>query len=792
MKSILRRLLAVPILILALSPGLSAQDEAEGKIIKRIEIEGNRRIHKRRVRPAIKSRVGEAYRSELVDQDVGRIWALGYFDNIRVKTEPEADGVRLIFVLTERPTISKIVFLGNKAIDGKTLTEKTSLKEGSFVSPYTLVAAKREIIEQYRQKGYQFVEVQYKREEKDGRVEVTFVISEGPKLRIHGLSFRGNKAFKSRLLRGKMQTKKRFWPFADGIYDEHVLQSDLDVLRDYYRSKGWLDVQVGRELSYNDKKTKLYITVFIEEGDRYHVASLTIKGNELFTKEEIRRRVKLVPGAPFVREDFDRDRKAVRGLYGEQGFIDTRVRAQTPLSAEPAKINVIYNVVEGERVYVERIDIRGNEKTKDHVIRRQLTYYPGERFNTTKIRESKARVFNTRLFESYDPIASGPPVDTDTEPGPDPQHRVSVVKVREGRTGQLSFGAGISSNVGFIGQVSITQSNFDALDLPTSVDDFLSGNAFIGGGQTLSLNAQPGTKRSEYSLSFREPSAFDSPYGFGTSAYMYQREREDYDEDRLGGDLTVDRRLTKHLRVGVTYADQKIGIRNVDDRWASEAVREVEGTTNRFSTAVRGIYDTRDNYLYTTKGMKIEPGVELAGTIFGGDVDLVKLSLGMKSYFKVFDVPKWGPHVLSLGLEVGVVDSLRGEDVPIFDRYFAGGPGGSASLRGFSFRGVGPVDPTTREPVGGEIRVLNTVEYVFPLMPGSQTIRGVGFVDAGTVGERIHDMGPMRVSAGFGLRLTFPQLGYIPIDLDWGIPIASEATDDEQVFSFNIGGGLRF
>ncbi|MEW6358894.1 MAG: outer membrane protein assembly factor BamA [Planctomycetota bacterium] len=792
MNRFTRRLLAVCLLLSIAPLGSFAQDVVEGKTVKAIVIEGNRRIPDRKIRAAIRTRAGEPYRSEVVDQDMGRVWALGYFEDIKVRTEPKEEGVKVVFTVVERPVVSKVIFLGNKEIKEGTLREAADMKEGSYISPYSIISATRRIIDKYKGEGYHFAEVDHKREEKDGQVTVTFVIAEGPKLRIQKISIKGNKAFTRRQLTAKIKTRRRAWPFHDGTYDENVLESDLATIKDFYQANGWMDAEVGRELTYNDEKTKLYITIFVHEGERYHVDTVTINGNELFTDAEILRRLTLKSGAPFVRDHLDQDRRVIKSMYGEQGFIDVEIRIGTPLSLEPAKINIVFTIAEGQRIYVEKIDIRGNIKTEDHVIRREVTFLPGDRFNTRKMEESKQRIYNTRLFESYDPLQKTEPVRTDIEPGPDPLHRTAVFNVEEGRTGQLSFGAGISSNLGLIGQFSLSQSNFNLLDFPTSFEDFVSGNAFVGGGQTIALTAQPGTERSQYSLSFREPSIFDSPYGFGATSYFYQHQREDYDEERIGGSVSLDRRITRNLRVGLTYGAQQIDIRNIRKDWVPADVLDVEGMTTRLSLELRAIYDTRDNVIWPTRGVKIEPAVELAGLFLGGDVDTISTDIGLKWYHKLFTIPKWGDHVFSLGAQAGVIDSLNRNEVPIFDRFYAGGPGGAASLRGFSYRGVGPVDPVVNEQIGGEVRWLTSAEYEFPIV--QKVIRGVGFFDAGNVDEFIGDMdfSTTRASAGIGLRLTFPQLGYIPIELDWGFPIASQPTDSEQVFSFNIGGGMRF
>jgi len=773
--------------------GVAAQEEPTQKIVKKIAVAGNRKVASKEILKVLRTRVGDVYNSETVDKDVGRIWGLGYFEDIDVESEDYEDGIKLTFRVKERPTISKLVFKGNRSISGSKLSEAIQIKKKDFVNPYLLKLARQRIIQTYKDEGYQFIDVkQYVKEEGKNELAVFFEISEGPKLRVKRVDFVGNKSFRSSILRGRMRTKRRRWPFQEGIYKEEDLERDLLAIRDFYKSNGWLDVRVTRELAYNDAKTELYITIHISEGPRYIVESIVIRGNELFTGQELRRRMRLKEGMPLIEDNLRRDIMTIKEMYGAQGFIDQRIKTRTPLSEEPGKIRVVFDITEGKRIFVEKIDIRGNERTRDHVIRREVTIYPGERFNTAKIRETRNRLMNTGFFESYDPLGRIAPITIETEPGSTPEQRNLVITVQEGRTGSLTFGAGISSNVGLIGQIELTQSNFDILDFPKSLEDFLSGNSFVGGGQILKLIARPGVERSEYMVSFREPSAFDSPYGFGMSGFFYQRAREFWDEERTGGTFGVDRRIGRNVVVGVTYSAESISVTNVRDTHAPQDAIDAAGNWDRLALEFRAVYDTRDYVLLPTRGVKVEATVTPVGSFLGGDIDAIEATIAAKVYRKLFEVPKWGKHIISFGAIGGIADSLNQKELPVFERMYAGGPGEAASLRGFAYRGVGPVDSVHHEQVGGRSLMLMTVEYGMPIT--SDAVRLVGFIDMGKVGRDPSDFGfdNLRKSAGFGLRLRMPAMGNIPIALDFAWPFDKEPCDDTQTFSFSIGGGLRF
>ena len=763
-------------------------------LIKRIDFEGNLRVSNSSLRAAMHLKEGDPYEAKAVDDDVTRLWALGAFEDIKVERQPVEGGLRLLFILKERPTIGKLVFVNNKALSDDKLREVLEFRQRDYLNRYLVQSGRDKLVEKYRDEGYEFAEVTLKIDETARPVTVTYTIKEGPRVRVRAITFTGNTAYSAAKLRGLMQTSVYRWIFNAGVYKEEILRNDLLTIKDFYRSNGWLDVLVARELAYSDDKSSLTITIHIQEGERYKVEGVVITGNDLFTGAEIRKKLTLKEGVYFTSDDLRKDQASISDMYGEQGYIDAQVKPRTSLSAEGARLTVKYEIEERRRVYVERVQIRGNEKTQDHVIRRAITLNPGERFDTKKIRESQNALRNTGLFQAFDPKGGVVPLKFDTEPGSEPDKRDLIVDVTEGKTGELNLGVGVSSNTGLVGEFSISQENFDITDLPKDWADFASGNSFVGGGQILTLRARPGTERQDYLISFRDPSVFDSDYGFGLSAFFAQRVREEWDENRIGGTISVDRAFWKYWRAGATWIPENVEVTNISTTALDVPdVTSAEGWHSDTSVKFDLIRDTRDNRFMATEGSRLEGSIQIFSQAMGGDYDFAKFEVEGKKYFTLFTVPNWGKHILSIGGDFGA-DATYGStpSAPIFDRFFAGGPGDAASLRGFRFRGIGPVQGAAHIQVGGDVLLVGSVEYEFPIV--QDTIRGVVFGDAGKVASSFDtfDQEQFRASVGTGLRMRFPFFGGIPIALDWGVPVAKQQYDRTQVFSFTIGTGFRF
>jgi outer membrane protein insertion porin family len=755
---------------------LQAQTVEKTRTIRKIDIKGHKRVGTAAIRGAVRLREGDTYNPEAVSQDVSSIWAMGYFDNVEILLEDYEDGIKLTFLVTERPIIKAIIFEGNKELGRGKLEEVLELKEGDYLKYYMVKLGEGKIKELYLKKGFQFVDVESDIRRLDGEAEVVYRIGEGPKATIKSIKFVGNTNFSSRRLLKQIKTRKRRFPslLFKGIFDSDKFEEDKEKLREFYIDRGWLDVKAEGTLNYSPDRSDIYVTFTIEEGERYSVNEITLKGNKLFTEWELLRMMKLKKGGPFLPPDQEEDTRQVRTLYGEQGYIDAVVRTKRSYNPLEATVNLHYEVTEGKRVFIEEVKITGNERTKDNVIRRELAFLPGERFDSVKIRESNEKLQGTGYFDTQSPS----PVNIFSEPGSRPGLSNAVVEVKEGRTGLLRFGAGFGVNSGLFGDISYTDRNFNVFDPPKSFHDFIVGDAFRGAGHVLNLKLSPGLRRNEVVVSVTNPAIFDSPYSAGGSVFLFTRGREDYTEERRGARFSLGRMLTKYTSVSVSPGFEDILVRDVRST-APQAVKDMDGSQKKLGTELRVARDTRDNPFFPTKGSVVDTSIEGSGM----DVNVLRFGISATKYKTIFESPRWGKHVLSLKGSVGVVRSHSGDkEVPIFERFFAGGTG---SIRGFDFRGVSPIDTSTGEQIGGEKLILVGVEETFPII--KKFLYGAVFLDAGKADNNL-GFSRMRASIGSGIRITLPFLGRMSIGLDFGVPLMKESGDNTKFMSINIGG----
>ncbi len=775
--------------------------EKQIPVVRKIEIKGNQRISTTAIRSSIKVKEGDPYDPKLVSQDVDAIWSLGFFDNIEVALEEMPEGLGLAFLVTERSVIDEIQFQGNEKIKTKKLKKQIQIKEGDYIKQYLLKLDEDKIKELYVKKCFNRIQVHAESKEIDGKTVVVFNIDEGPKIRIAKIEFTGNTGFKRRKLLKQMETRQKHFPtfIFPGRFEQKKFESDIEKVKEFYMNNGWLDVDVGWEITYSEDDSDMYLTIHVKEGERYYVRSLQINGATLFTEEELKEKLKLQEDGPFFLDAVEKDTYQIRLAYGEQGYISAMVREKHTFSAEGQKVDVTFTIDEKNRYYIEKIKITGNDKTRDNVIRRQLMFYPGERLNTEKIRDSQRRLTNTGYFD----MESGAPAGINFEPGSEPDKQNLVVEVKEGRTGMLRFGGGYGANVGAFGDISYTDRNFDVFDLPKSWNDFLEGNAFRGAGEILTLRFSPGFQRTEILASLTNPSVFDSPYSAGISLYDYLRWYREYQQQNIGSRLSGGREITRDFYVKLSPAFDIIDIEgrsnnfsssgwgggndddDSDDSDTPQAVLDAEGSHLKASITLSANINRTDNFFMPTKGYEGESSIEVAGL----DVDIAKYKFQTTRYSTLFEVPQWGKHVLVYGGTFGVVESTSGADVPIFERFYAGGYG---TLRGFRYRGVSPLDEKTGDQIGGDILLLMNTEYLVPIY--KDIIRAAVFVDTGKADESVSDINfeRFRLSTGVGLRLSIPFLGRSTIAIDYGIPIIKEEGDETQAFSFNFGGGNSF
>ena len=415
---------------------LNAQEtEVTRPVIKKVEVKGNQRISSATVKSAVKIKEGDMYDPQAMSQDVDAIWLLGFFDNIEVEVEPYEDGIKLVFLVTERPVIKDIIFIGNVEIKTNKLEKAVELRRGDYLKHYLQKLGEDKIRDLYQKKGFHLVDVKSEEKKANGYANVIYNINEGLKAHIEKIDIVGNKTFTDKRLLKVFSTKRRKFPsfVFPGRLDTDKFNEDIEKVKAFYVSGGWLDADVKWKTKHGTDKSRMLIDVFIDEGERYYVDTITIKGNKLFTDAEIRSLLELKKEDAFLPEILQKDSQSIRSTYGRQGHINTNVKASHTYKPVEPKIDLTYDIQEGERIFIEKVIISGNDKTKDNVIRRSLLFFPGERLDTEKIRISKDRLNNTGYFDNE----SGSPTDISFEPGTKPNTKNVIVSVKEGRTGIL-------------------------------------------------------------------------------------------------------------------------------------------------------------------------------------------------------------------------------------------------------------------------------------------------------------------------------------------------------------------
>ncbi len=790
---LLRRAAPVALaLVLLLSSGLIGQQAGSPeRPIRSIEIEflELENVSRDLVRANMRLREGMAYDETAIDRDIRALYRTGLFEYIEVRREFAGDGsVNLLFQLRPKYRVESLEFRGNENVSDRRLLrevayERREPREGWLSNLFpgarrtpmetlderTVRMGADQIADYYRQRGYSEVSVTYdiERDREAGTGQILYRIEEGPRVTIRRVRFEGNETISNWRLRRAMETRRWHifsWITSRGRFRDDVFEDDLDTLVDLYREEGFLDVRIPPDRAritepYDDQ---LEITVVVEEGERYQLGEITLVGNELYSDEELRGALVLGTGDVFVPSKLDADVQNLRDHYGQDGYLDTTVRARRIPNLETGRIDVEYEISEGGQVFVESIRIEGNTKTQSRVILRELGLRPGDVFNSVRMRTSQQRLENTRFFEHV----NLQPESTNIE-----GRRNLSVAVREGRTGSLTFGAGFSTLENVIFFTELTQSNFDL---------FNYRSRFQGAGQKFRFRLQVGSRSNEVVLSFEEPWLFDRELAFGIE--LFRRESEffsaAFDELRYGFEVYLRKRLIELIEGRLSYGFEVVDIFNVADD-ASPLIQDEEGRRSVSKVGFSLLRDTRDSLLVTTRGNRVELRSELAGGPFAGDTNYYRLEARGSQFFPVFETQT---QVLSFVGRLGAMDSFSPSDrVPFFDRFFLGGPN---TLRGFNFREVGPVDENTLDPTGGNSYGLFSAEYSLTLL---EPIRFAVFYDAGFVNEDFADFSTSGYNDNYGFGLRILIMG-APLRLDYGIPITSEEHNDRGGrFSFSFG-----
>ncbi len=532
--------------------------------------------------------------------------------------------------------------------------------------------------------------------------------------------------------------------------------------------------KLGREWPAPSKKRRIVVTVHLHEGSRYFAGTFSVEGNSVFSEKELRSVCSLKEGDPFDPFALERDRTAIYDKYGERGYIDAMVSVGRVPAAEPQVLDVVYSITENDQVRIGKIEITGNLITKDKVIRREIAVNPGEVFDMRRVRQSVQRLKNLNYFgDPANPAVEG--VIAYDRPTDEEGVRDLVFEVKEMPTGRLWFGGGVSSVYDVFGTFEITQSNFDWKRWRSPV--------LRGAGQKARLKALIGTERTDFIFSFTEPWLFDRRLALGFDIFRtdkrYLSEERYYDQKNTGFDVSLFTSVAPATRAGLIYKLENVDIDVSAD--ASETIQREAGEKLMSSLTFRTIRDTTDSYLMPTRGMRAQADLQVAGGFLGSEEEFYKHEYRIAQY-----IPLYGKkHVLRLLGRIGFADEFGdSERVPIFERYFLGGP---TTVRGFKYRKVGPKD-VFGEPIGGNSSLLLSAEYEYPIYG---PLRGAVFYDTGNVWVDSYEIDPsdLRAGTGVGLRINIPLMGRpIPINLDYGWPIdRDEWTSKSGRFHFSMG-----
>ncbi|MEW6170254.1 MAG: outer membrane protein assembly factor BamA [Candidatus Omnitrophota bacterium] len=733
----------------------SLESQESERAVRLVEIKGNKAISTQVILSKIKTRKDQNYSSMVASEDLKRLYALGYFSDITIDLEDYQGGVKVIFNVTEKPLIQKVTILGKpRFIKQQKIIESLKSKEGQYFDEALVKEDVENIKRMYQKKGFSEAQIEYKTtyDKENNAIDIEISIKENRRVKIRSIKITGNNSIKAGKIIKVMKTKKALIIFRPGFLDDDVIEEDMERIKSFYRKQGFMDVKANYEVDFDAKKARLYVTVFIEEGRKYYVGTFNIEGNSFIKLQQIKKKItKILPGKVYAQELMQDDIRAIQALYFEKGYIFAQVKELAILNPDTGKIDVTYNITENDVAYVDKVKIRGNIRTKDIVIRRELRIRPGDRFDGEKLKRSKDRLKDLDYFEeiNYD---IEPPDDLS-----DPDKRNLIVDVKESKTGEFSLGGGYSSVDKFVGFVEVAQRNFDWRNWPY----------FTGDGQDLRVRAEFGQVSNELLLSFTEPWLFDYPVSFGFDIFRSVHERSTdigfgYEEQRTGGDLRLGKRFTDYLSGLTMYRLEQVKISKITSDASSFLLSE-SGKNTISSMSFSLAHDTRDNTTSPTKGHLVGQSVEIAGGPFGGDKDFTKfITKGSQ------DFPLWRDSVLEFRLQFGFTSAFGDSDsVPIYERFFVGG---SNTVRGYHERSLGPIDPISKDSLGGESMMVGNIEYTYPVI--EDMIKAAVFCDIGNAWEKESDFGDsFKSSIGLGLRIKTP-IG--PIRLDYGFPFDKE------------------
>ena len=744
-------------------------------VIQDIRVEGNKRVEPETVRSYLTFSTGDAYDPAKVDESLKALFATGLFQDVRIRRE----GSTIVIVLLENPIVSRVAFEGNREVEDETLAAEVQLKARAVYTRARVQADVQRILDVYRRQGLYAAQVDPKIINLDNnRIDVVFEISEGPSTKVRAINFIGNSAFSDSQLRYVISTTQtNLLSFLKGtnVYDPDRLNLDRELLRQFYMKNGYADVRIVSATADLDRDGRgFFITFTIEEGERYRFGPIDVESALPSVNVDALRHVILTrTGRVYNAEKVEKTVEALTIEVSQQGYAFGQVRPRFERDEATHTMGIVYTIDEGPRIYIERINIVGNFRTEDNVIRREFRLAEGDAFNRLLVEAARKRLRALGFFKT---------VDIDTQPGSGPDRVIIVVKVEEQPTGELSFGAGYSTSEGVIGDISITERNL------------------MGKGQYVRLGFSGSLERAQVDFSFTEPHFLDRNLAAGFDVFYKEVDFQDvasFSQRDAGGDIRLGFPIADNTQLGLRYKFEKEDIFNVSSN-ASLAVKESAGTSNVSSVGYTVAYDTRNLPQSPTSGIFASFSQDLAGV--GGDVNYIRSVADARGYY-----PITNKLTLVGRVQGGNIEGWGGDDVRMTDLFFKGGE----TIRGFKRAGIGPRDacedpvtgervhPCSKDALGGKVYWATTAElrFPFPFIPDNIGMQGAVFVDAGSLfdpsdfalnavakeGSFIFNSSQVRLSSGFSIIWQSP-LG--PLRADIAQALLKADFDKTEIFRF--------
>ena len=745
----------IPKLTKALMGDLLAYSNKQA-VVTSVATRGNTRIDSGAILQKIATKPGDLYDPAVLREDIKAVFSMGFFETVEVDVEDSAQGRAVVFRVVEKPLISEVIISGASEITEDKIREASGISANTIVNPAKVNEAEEKIRALYKSKGFYNVDVRSSIENDDsGASVVRFNIEERNQVVIREISFTGNNSFDDDELRDAIQTATRSWWTSwltgSGILKQDVLHQDMERVAAFYHNHGYLDARVG-EPDVRQEEDGLHITFPVAEGPRYRVGSVDIQGELIKDKSEMMEALKIRDEEYMNRQVMRDDVSRLTDMYAEEGHVYAEINPQVRRSLTGDSIDLLFTVKKGPVVHVNRIEIQGNTRTRDNVIRRDIALEEGSKFDAKALRLSNARLHRLNFFESVN-ITPRPTMREDLLD--------LVVDVKEKATGQFSVGAGYSSSDHLLFMGEITERNL------------------LGTGNELSLRASTSGSSTRYSIRFTNPRIYDSMVSGSVEGYNWEREYDDYTRKTLGAGFDIGHPLFEEWRIYYGYGLSNTDLTDIHPN-ASQVIQRSKDIHVTSEAHIAVVRDTRDKYFSPTSGSRNSISVAYAGGILGGDAEYTKVEGSTSWYFPMF----WST-VFHIKGAIGQVFENKDGKLPVYEHFYLGGMN---TIRGFESSKISPRDPVTGERIGGDKMWYTNLGIIFPLAR-DLGLDGEIFADFGNVYDvdKDWDFSDYKKAAGLGINWASP-LG--PLRVALGFNLDPKDDEDSSVWDFSVGGSF--